>query len=455
MTATTAPHLVAPSAIIGADARVPVVGGATAPLVNFDHAASTPALRSVNDTVQQFLHYYSSVHRGSGFNSQLCTQVYEQARQAVGAAVGARPDQHVTIFGPNSTWALNKLARRLGLRPTDIVISTELEHHANDLPWRQVARVVYARCDDRGALDVAHVAELFQQFRGRVRLLAVTGGSNVTGHLPPIHDLAELAHAAGAQICVDAAQLAPHRAIAIGDLNDPRHIDYVVLSGHKLYAPFGGGALVGRRDTFSKGTPETVGGGTVRKVSQNNVEWADAPARDEAGTPNVVGAVALAAALRDLAHIGFDAIAAHEAALTAYALERLQTVPGIVIYGDTDPAQAETRLGVIPFTIQGFDPRLIGAVLSCEYGIAVRCGAFCAHPYVQRLVGQEADCTGDKPFGLVRVSFGLSNTFQQVDALIGALTAIATGQTHSYTFSITDGTYWPDGWRFDTSVFSL
>jgi cysteine desulfurase / selenocysteine lyase len=438
--------------ITGADVRVPLLGGASARPINLDHAASTPALRPVQATVSEFLSWYSSVHRGAGFASQLATRAYEQAREIVGEFVGARPDQHVVIFGANTTWALNKLARRIAFQPGDIVISTELEHHANDLPWRQVAQVVRVGVDARGQLDEDHYIELLRRHAGSVRLVAVSGGSNVTGALPPIHWLAEVAHAAGAEIAVDCAQLAPHRPIDIGDLDDPAHLDYVAFSGHKLYAPFGAGVLIGRRDTFAQGAPDAVGGGTVRQVSAEEVTWADAPARDEAGTPNVVGAVALAAATQELRRIGLARIAAHEAALTAAALERLRHIAGLRLYGDADPARAADRLGVLPFAIDGFDHRLVAAILSYEYGIAVRNGAFCAQPYVRRLLGLEAaelTCGPlDQPAGLVRVSFGLANSSADVDTLAGALADIARGSYRGrYSLDPAEGAYHPAGWR--------
>jgi selenocysteine lyase/cysteine desulfurase len=453
----TLPNLHAP--LVGREVLVPRYDAPAARPINLDHAASTPALHTVAQTVSAYLEWYSSVHRGAGFLSQVSTQVYEEARAIVGGFVGARQGQHVTIFGPNTTWALNKLARRIRFRPGDVVLSTELEHHANDLPWRQVARVVHAHVDARGDLDVAHVAELLDRYAGRVRLLAVSGGSNVTGTLPPIHRLAELAHAAGAEIVVDGAQLAPHRPIDIRDLADPQHIDYIAFSGHKLYAPFGGGALVGRRDTFAAGIPDAVGGGTVRRVTETSAEWADAPARDEAGTPNVVGAVALAAAVRELQRIGMAAIAAHEAALTAYALERLRHVPLLRLYGDTDPARAAERLGVIAFDIAGVDHRLVAGVLSSEYAIAVRCGAFCAHPYVRRLLGAGADdpsCGSDAQAGLVRASFGLATTIDDINTLADALTAVAR-HTYRGTYALDDdGLFRPYGWRpAPEAAFSL
>ena len=422
--------------IVGLDTPLPRHHGAPAPAINLDNAATTPPLRSVQAAVERFLAVYSSVHRGAGLKSQAASAAYEQARAVVGRFVGARPGQHQTIFTRNTTEALNLLARRIAIRPGQVIISTQLEHHSNDLPWRAVAPVLHVRATSDGSLDLAHYAELLRQYAGRVRLVAVTGGSNVTGHIPPIHDLAALAHAAGAEIAVDAAQLAPHRRIDIGDLADPTHIDYVALSGHKLYAPYGAGALVGRADTFQRGAPLLAGGGSVRQVSAADVEWADGPAREEAGTPNAVGAIALAAACLALEEIGLEAIAAHEAALTAYALDELARVPGLWLYGDPDPATAETRLGVIPFCLDGHEPHLVAAMLSYEAGIAVRSGSFCAHPYVGRLL--QSQFTGCEPgqVGLVRASFGLYTTEDDVDTLVRTLRAIAAGDY--------DGLYEPD-----------
>ncbi len=441
----------APEELVGHATLVPVLNGAHVRPINLDHAASTPALAVVQHTVNRFLEWYSSVHRGTGFRSQLATHAYEEAREVVGRFAGARAGQHAVVFGPNTTWAINKLARRIPFRPGDIVISTALEHHANDLPWRQVAHVVHTRVDAAGALDVEHFAALLRRYAGRVRLVAVSGGSNVTGCLPPIHRLAEQAHAVGAEIAVDAAQLAPHRPIDIGALDDPRHLDYVAFSGHKLYAPFGAGVLIGRRDTFEDGVPEAVGGGTVRQVTLDSVSWAGAPARDEAGTPNVVGAVALAAAVLELERLGLETVAAHEAELTAHALTRLNRVPGLRVYGDSDPAGAADRLGVIPFTLEGVDHRLAAAILSYEYGIAVRGGAFCAQPYVRRLLDAGSDelaCGAERATGLLRVSFGLSNTLADVDALANAVEHIAErAYAGEYLEDTTEGAYVPRGWR--------
>ena len=447
--------------IVGLDVQIPLLNGSTCQAINFDNAASTPALRSVLDTVTTFMSWYSSVHRGAGFKSRVATQAYEDAREVVGQLLGARGDQHVVIFGKNTTEAINKLARRIAFRPSDVVLSSLMEHHSNDLPWRGVATVAHIHVDALGHLDEDHFAALLHQYAGRVRLVAISGGSNVTGAIAPIHRLAELSHASGAEIFVDCAQLAPHRAIDIGALDDPAHLDYVALSGHKVYAPFGSGALIGRRATFAQGTPEYIGGGTVEIVTPTEVTWAAPPDRDEAGSPNVVGAVALAAALEALDSIDMDLIAAHEAELTTHALRRLAEVPGLRLYGDGDPQRAGTRLGVIPFTLAKVPHVLVAAILSAEFGIAVRNGSFCAQPYLSQLLGISAAelarahaelQAGDRHNlpGLVRVSFGMYNTIAEVDTLVAALDCIARGDYRGeYVQNYVTGDYQPKGWNPD------
>jgi cysteine desulfurase / selenocysteine lyase len=464
--ATTAdlPHDIR-SNIVGLDEPVPLLDGTTRPAINFDNAASTPVLRPVLDTVNRFMTWYSSVHRGTGFKSQVSTRVYEEAREIVGQFFGAHPREHVVIFGKNTTDAINKLARRIPFEPGDVVLATLQEHHSNDLPWRSVAEVVHIDVDAQGRVDQAHYARLLGHYGRRVRLVAVGGGSNVSGGIAPVHRMAEQAHAVGAEIFVDCAQLAPHRPIHVGALDDPAHLDYIAISGHKLYAPFGTGALIGRRDTFDQGTPDCVGGGTVRSVTTTDVTWAPTPDRDEAGSPNVVGAVALATALQWLSEVGMEVVAAHEAALTAHALRRLSQIPGLRLYGARDPREAHTRLGVIPFALDGFGHTEVAAILSAEWGIAVRSGSFCAQPYLRhtlRLSEDEGDCgqgfnAHATPRGLVRVSFGIYNTLDEVDMLTDALHAITRGEHQgTYVRDEHSGDVWPEGWKPPTEeYFSL
>jgi len=294
---------------VGLDVQTPSLNGSKIRYINLDNAASTPPLRSVLKAINDFSMYYSSVHRGTGFKSQLSTYVYEQARHATLRFVGADPRTHTCIFGKNTTEAINKLARRFPFTPArDILLTTAMEHHSNDLPWRANpnAKVIHVTTTPDGRLDLDDYQSKLDEYAQRIALVAVSGASNVTGYINPIHTMAEQAHAVGAQCAVDAAQLAPHREIDMLPLSDPRHLDYVAISAHKMYAPFGTGALIGRRDTFSQGTPDLVGGGTVSIVTL--------------------------------------AVAAHEAELTTYALERLSRVDGLEIYGDADPKDGKVPL---------------------------------------------------------------------------------------------------------------
>lgn len=454
--------------IVGIDQQVPVLGGERKPYVNLDNAASTPVLREVLDTVNRFMDWYSSVHRGAGFKSQVSTAAYEEARGIVADFVGANREEHVVIFGKNASEAINKVSWRLNLGPDDVVLVSQMEHHSNDLPWRAQARVEHIGVDDTGALDDAHFDSLLRQHAGRVRLVAVTGASNVTGYMPDIHALARRAHAAGAQILVDGAQLAPHRQIDMLGLDDPSHLDYVTISAHKMYAPFGTGALIGRCDTFEQGEPEHRGGGTIDFVALDSVSWAAAPDRDEAGTPNVVGAVALAAAIRALSDIGMDHIAAHEADLRAYALQRLAKIDGLRLYGTGGSSDGFRRLGVIPFTLASQPHGLVAAALATEYGIGVRNGCFCAHPYLIRLLGLTADrvaqlrasmASRDRRTipGLVRISFGMYNSTNDIDQLVMALEKISAGHlSATYRQDSETGDFCPIGWHTDmTDVFSI
>jgi cysteine desulfurase/selenocysteine lyase len=424
--------------IVGIDRQVPLLDGSTRQYVYLDNAASTPAFRGVQQKVNEFLGWYSSVHRGTGFKSLLSTQAYEQAREIVAHFVGADPQTHSVIFGKNSTEAINKLANRLPWQPGDVVITTIMEHHSNDLPWRPKAQVEYVAMRQDGSLDMDDLRQKLERFSGRVRLVATTGASNVSGFVLPIYDMAELVHQHGAKILVDCAQLAPHRTVDMGDLDSPRRLDFVVLSAHKMYAPFGTGVLIGPQEFFWQGPPDYRGGGTIDIVSLDEVYWAEPPERDEAGSPNVVGAVALAASIRILSQVGMDAIAAHEKQLTRYTLRQLDCLDRVKVYGSSDPERLDDRLGVIAFEVEGVPHSKVAAILGFEGGIGVRNGCFCAHPYIIRLLGTSDEVyrafkqrvlnhdRSDLP-GLVRASFGCYNTLDEIDHLLELLERITRG----------------------------
>lgn len=445
--------------IVGIDHPVPLLDGSQTTYVNLDNAASTPPLQPVMDRLQQFLPYYSSVHRGTGFKSRLSTEAYDRAHQLIADFVGAQVDDMAVILGKNSTEALNKLAYRFPLDTDSVVITTQLEHHSNDLPWRARAEVVHVAVTKDGRLDEADFDRQLAKFGRRVKLVAVSGASNVTGFIQPIHRLAGKAHSVGAKILVDAAQLAPHRAIRMGQPQDPEHLDFLVLSAHKMYAPFGTGVLIGPKDIFLQSAPEYRGGGTVDIVTLDEVEWAGMPDRDEAGSPNVVGAVALAAAIETLVGYSMERIADHEHQLLGYALNQMQQIPGISLYGMPHEGGVDEKVGVIPFNLQGISHFKTAAILGYEYGIGVRSGCFCAHPYVVHLLDLPSEATsqwrkqmkaGDRSNmpGMVRVSFGCYNNQADVNRLIEALHQIADGGYRAeYQLDPASGEYTPVGYK--------
>ena len=448
------------SQIVGIDRQVPLLDGSLRTYVNLDNAASTPPLQPVCDKVNAFLPWYSSVHRGTGFKSRLSSAVYEQAREATLRFVGADPGEHVVIFGRHTTEAINKLANRLRFAAGDVVLLSVMEHHSNDLPWRGKADIRRVRVTPEGALDEDHLDHLLRRFAGRVRLLVISGASNVTGYANPIYRLAHKVHEVGGQIMVDAAQLVPHRKVVMGRLDDPAHIDYLAFSGHKVYAPYGAGVLIGRRDAFLEGAPDLVGGGAISLVTLHGVTWAPLPEKEEAGSPNVVGAVALAEAMRCLEEIDMDAVAEHESRLTAHALKRLRDIDSLVLYGDTDPACCAGRVGVISLGVPGVDDHKVAAILSYEAGIGVRNGCFCAQPYLFSLLNlSREDITGLEAAvaqgerwrlpGLVRLSFGCYNTIEEVDAAAEALQRIVRGEYQGHYVRAADGSYHPEGYEPD------
>ncbi len=440
--------------VAGLEHHVPLLDGRSVPYLNLDNAASTPPLRQVLDALGRFMPYYSSVHRGSGFKSRLSTDVYEQAHAIIGQFVGADPDTNTVIFGKNTTEAINKLANRFPFRRGDVVLTTLLEHHSNDLPWRARAEVIHVGATPEGRLDEADFDRQLERYGGRVALAAVTGASNVTGFVPPVHRLARKVHAVGGKILVDAAQLAPHRPVVMKPDDDPEHLDFVTLSAHKLYAPFGTGALIGPKEVFLASGPDYRGGGTVATVTLDEVTWADVPDREEAGSPNVVGALAMAVAAQTLTATGMTRLAEHELELTAYALERLQTLPGIKVYGETDPRRADEKVGVIPFNLGSVPHGLVAAVLGYEGGIGVRSGCFCAQPYVAHLLQLEprrwrthtTDRQRPKP-GMVRLSFGAYNTLGDLDRLMEALETITQSRYRGRYRLDPKGDYLPAGYR--------
>src|SRR5665213_1734370 len=460
-TAGSVPHdLSVPLArLVGTGQVVPCLDGVERVAVELDQAASTQAHPLVADRVTEFLPWYSSVHRGAGFRSRRATHAYEEARRAVLGFAGRDEDgPDVAILCRNTTEAINQLAYRLRLDPSDVVVTTVVEHHANLLPWGRVAERRYVECGVDGTFTTEAVVAALDAGPRRPALLAVTGASNVTGWLPPLDAIIEGAHARGVPVLVDAAQLAPHRPL-------PAAADFLAFSGHKLYAPFGTGALIGPRALFETGDPFLAGGGAVDLVGLDEVIWTEPPDREEAGSPNVIGAIALHAAIDALSAVGWDAVAAHERALSTHLHQGLRGIDGVQLLGPVGAqvAGAET-LPVAAFTIDGVHHALVAARLSAEFGIAVRHGCFCAHPYVVRLLGMgaaEVDAyrtevlNGDHRGipGAVRASAGLGTSGDDIDTLLAAVADLSGGLPApvAYEQDVGTGDYFPvtdlPGWR--------
>lgn len=417
--------------VVGLDTKVPLGNGMMATSINFDNAATTPPFKAVIKNICNFAPWYSSIHRGAGYKSQLSSNIYEMARYKVSSFVKANPSVHDIIFVKNTTEAINKVAYRLwDANNKKVILCSDMEHHSNDLPWRDKYHVDYICIDNKGRLMLNDLEDKLQKYGDKVVLVTIAGASNVTGHINPIHKIARIAHRYGAKLLVDGAQLVPHASVDMKPFYSPEHIDFLTFSGHKMYAPFGIGILIGPKEIFKEGAPEFTGGGTVKAVTHDFVCWADSPNKEEAGTPNLMGVIALSTAIDILTAIGMDNIEVYERALIRYAIRRLAPIPNIQLYGDIE--NIDNRVAIISFNIKDLPHGLIASALSYESAISVRSGCFCAHPYIQKLLGlspediQKQIKTIKSPYaGMVRVSFGLYNTKEEIDILVDKLWEIA------------------------------
>lgn len=393
--------------------------------INFDNAATTPPLKQVDSFVSENILMYGSVGRG-GHKSSYCTRAYELSKEEVLKFFGASQDDgYEVIYVKNTTEGINLLANTLCDRNNDKVLTSRMEHHANDLPWRRTANVFYAEVDREGKVALEEMEYMLKRSLGTIKYITMTAASNVTGYTAHIHELAKIAHKYGARIIIDVAQLVAHREINIKGESPEEAIDFLVFSGHKMYAPFGSGVVIAIREILKEKTPFLQGGGTVKAVFDNDVYYKDTEERDEAGTPNFLGVMSIVAAMTVLKSIGFEQIASHENELRERLISGLSSMPQIILYGD--PLEKE-RVGVIPFNVRDIHHSEMGKLLQDIRGIAVRTGCFCAQPYVMRLLGVSdkeryrylEDARLPKP-GMIRASFGLYNTAEEVDEFLDTL----------------------------------
>ncbi len=379
------------------------------PLVYLDSTASTLKPRSVIERMAAFyLHHYANIHRGIHTLAEEATEAYEGARARVARFIGAAHPEEI-VFVRNATEAINLVARTWGrafLKEGDLVLLTEMEHHANIVPWQQLAREKGIRLafvpfhPETGRLDLEAYEDLLAQ---GPKLVAFVHMSNVLGTVNPVAEMTRQAHEAGAAVLVDGAQAAPHYPVNVQALG----ADFYVFSGHKMLGPTGIGVLYGRRDLLEAMPPFLGGGGMIRKVTLEGFTPADLPAKYEAGTPAIGEAIGLAAAIEYLETLGWEAITAHERDLGAYLLPRLLEVPGLHLLG---PADMENRGGVFSFWLEAAHPHDVAQVLD-HYGVAVRAGHHCAQP-LHRRYGYPAS---------TRASLYLYNTREDLDRLLKAL----------------------------------
>jgi cysteine desulfurase/selenocysteine lyase len=379
-------------------------------LVFLDSAASAQKPRAVIDAMRATMEtQYANVHRGLHWMSERTSADYEAVRDKVAALLNA-PSRDEIVFTRNTTEAINLVAHSFGrgiMKPGQAVLITEMEHHANIVPWQMLRdahgiALRVAKITDTGELDMDSLAA--ELARGDVALVAVTHMSNVLGSYLPVARIAALAHAAGAKILVDGSQAVVHRAVDVQALD----ADFYVFTGHKLYGPTGIGVLWARRELLEAMPPFLGGGDMIGTVSFERSTWAEVPHKFEAGTPAIIETIALGAAIDYVQSIGFDAIAAHEASLTEHAMAVLDNTEGVHVVG-----RAQDRGGVISFTMDGAHAHDIATLLD-RNGIAVRAGQHCAEPLIRRL-------------GLTstaRASFGLYTTHDEVDVLAATLTRV-------------------------------
>ncbi len=430
------------SQFLGLDTTYKLATGKTSRRIYLDSTASTLMMKAANDAMEELHNHYANTHSLLHFSAKISTQQYDWAHDRILSFLKADPERYTCFFtGSGSTAGINRIARVFrDYRPDrGTAFVSLMEHHSNDLPHRKHARKVVhipfeMTTGNPGCIDLATLEAELERNKDSASYVAVTGVSNVTGIINPVYDIAELAHKYGAFILVDGAQMAAHLPVQMSGHESPaRDIDAFVFSGHKTYVPGSPGVVICRKDILEGLEPEEVGGGMVDQVFVERYTISPSfPDREEAGTPNIPGAIGLAAAIEVLDSIGMQEVFEDEDELIQYALDKILAIPNIAVYGETDCTRCP-RAASISFNILGLDHGIVAAVLNDYFGIAVRNECFCAHPYVKEMIMDYLESrVGEVDFddfdidlkikaGMVRASFGLYNTREDVDLLVTAL----------------------------------
>ena len=379
-------------------------------MVYLDSGATSQKPNSVLDAERDFYtQHNAAAHRGAHQLAEEATELYEGAREKVASFIGADVDE--VIFTKSATESINAIAYSMGnaqsgsrfhISRGDRIVVSEMEHHANLIPWQELARrtgaeLVWFKVTDDGRLDLTNLSELINS---RTKIVALTHQSNVLGTINPLEDIVKRTHEIGALFVLDACQSVPHYQVNVKSLD----IDFIAFSGHKMLGPTGVGILWGRKELLDEMPPFLTGGSMIETVTMESATYLDAPKRFEAGVPNMAQAVGLGAAIDYLSAIGLDAVHSHETELTKAAISGLQTITGLTIIGPTDMT---LRGGVVSFAIEGIHPHDLGQALD-SYGIAVRTGHHCAWPLMRRF----------KTVATTRASFYLYNDLDDINALV-------------------------------------
>jgi selenocysteine lyase/cysteine desulfurase len=400
-------------------------------VVQLNNAATTPPFQYTLEVLNEFLRSYGALHRGAGPRARKTVAAVDKAIAEIRAFLHC-PDSHALLFTQNTSAAINLLARMRNLESGDAVAISEVEHTSNALPWRcnTKAAVLTIKADATGILDLDDLQRIAFEYRKRLKLVAVTGASNLTGCVTDVGRVSDIAHSVGAQVFVDAAQMAPHRPI---DMQGDR-IDMLAFSAHKLYAPFGLGVLAIPRRMLET-LPVDPGGGSIQMLSEWEVGWAPPDERHQTGTWNAVGIVALGASCEEIGRTGWGIIRQHERQLVEYTAARLSAIEGLTMHVPARLYAEQDRIGTYPFSLNGYHYALLTSILEHEYGMELRAGTICNHRLVRRWFDlsdpqqravEERMKAGDRlaSYGIARASLGIHNTTDDIDRLVDALIAL-------------------------------
>lgn len=413
------------SSVIGVDTCMPTTKGCL-PRVFFNNGATDLILKTVRDKFNELLPYYTYTGEQNAFSDEI-TKMYEEVRETILDYVGAAEKKDVVLYTKNGTEAMNVLANCFSQAYEDqVILTTKMEHLANYLPYKERMNTVLINVTSDGEIDLEDYIFKLKKYKRRVKLVAVTGATNVTGVMPPIEEMAKLAHAYGAKIFVDIVQLLQHKPFSMKPHNDPSHIDFVAFSSHKCYTGLDGGALIGDAEFLSQYLPLEFGAGIVKFITDRRIIYQDVPIKYEAGYPDILGVICMGEALKWLKCAGIENISHYEKYLYAYLIEGLKTIPNMRLYAQDN---VSPHIPFVAFNIEGIPFSEVSKRMGYDYGINITSGTIGSPIYVQNLLGLSNEeayrlYLEGKSYGVIRISLSFYNTYEEVDYTICALKEI-------------------------------